>query len=290
MNDLLEGKQTEIKIGKHGVVGLIDCMPRVVQPGETFDHAVLQAARVSYGNDKAVETEAANRGLIRYLMRHRHSTPFEMVDIKFYMSLPIFVCRQMVRHRTASINEYSMRYKQPKERFFVPDSENVRKQSTNNKQGSEGTIELKDAEDFIAYTESVAKDSLEQYNKFEALGVGREIARVNLPLSAFTEWYWEIDLANLLHFLSLRRDGHAQKEIRDYADAMYELVKPLAPYTIEAFEDFRFNSMQLTALEIEAIRAGSEKLGPRGTKREQAEFDAKRARLGIGTLTIENGV
>ncbi|HYG76896.1 MAG TPA: FAD-dependent thymidylate synthase [Planctomycetota bacterium] len=283
MPDLLEGLNREIKIGDYGIVRLIDCMPRLVEPGETFDHAVCQAARVSYGNDTKKSSEAVNRGLIRYLMRHHHGTPFEMVDIKFYMSLPIFVARQLIRHRTASINEYSMRYKQPKERFFVPDLANVRKQSKNNKQGSEGMVEIATAEKFIAYTEQVAAESYKNYQVYEDEGIGREIARINLPLSTFTEWYWEIDLRNLLGFLGLRMDPHAQKEIRDFAEACYQLTKPLAPYTFEAFEDFQINAMYLTALDVEAIRTGKP-LPERATDRERDEFVTKCERLGLKDL------
>ncbi len=280
MLDLLEGKGREIHIGEHGIVRLVDCMPRLVEPGETFDHAVCQAARVSYGADAKKPTEAVNRGLIRYLMRHHHGTPFEMVDLKFYMSLPIFVARQLIRHRTASINEYSMRYKQPKDRFFVPDVQNVRKQSKNNKQGSEGVVELESAEKFIDYTRAFASEAFEQYQHHEAEGIGREIARINLPLSTFTEWYWEIDLRNLLGFLGLRMDPHAQKEIRDFANAIRDLVAPLAPYTFEAFEDFQMNAITLTGLEVEALRT-RQALPDRATDRERDEFAGKCARLGV---------
>jgi len=283
MADLLEGVNREIKIGEHGIVRLVDCMPRIVDPGETFDHAVCQAARVSYGADTKKPSESVNRGLIRYLMRHHHGTPFEMVDVKFYMSLPIFVARQLIRHRTASINEYSMRYKQPKERFFVPDVENVRKQSKNNKQGSEGKVEFASAEKFIAYTADVAASSFKKYGEYEEEGIGREIARINLPLSTFTEWYWEIDLRNLLGFLGLRMDPHAQKEIRDFAQAAYELTKPLAPYTFEAFEDFQINNMFLTALDLEAIRSNTP-LSDRATDRERDEFVIKCQKLGLTEL------
>lgn len=288
MKDLLEGHTIETKIGDHGVVQIVDCMPRLVHEGDTFDDAVLQAARVSYGADRAKKSLAENRGLIRYLMRHQHGTPFEMVDVKFYMSLPIFVARQLIRHRMASVNEYSMRYKQPKDRFFIPDAANVRKQSKSNKQGSEGQIELTDAEQFMRYTEEVASGSYAQYQEWEGKGVGREIARINLPLSAFTEWYWEIDLRNLLGFLKLRMDKHAQKEIRDYAVAMFSMIKPLAPYTVEAFEDFSLNAITLSALEGEAIRNGSYLLSERATERERLEFADKLKALALPAPVVTN--
>ena len=283
MIDLLENVNREIRIGDHGVVRLVDCMPRLVEAGENFDHAVCQAARVSYGQDTKKTSEGVNRGLIRYLMRHHHGTPFEMVDVKFYMSLPIFVARQLIRHRTASINEYSMRYKEPKERFFVPDVQNVRKQSKNNKQGSDGMVDTTTADKFIAYTESVAASAFEKYLENEQAGIGREIARINLPLSTYTEWYWEIDLRNLLGFLGLRMDPHAQKEIRDFASACYDLIKPLAPYTVEAFEDFQIKSVYLTALEVESIREGKP-LSERATDRERDEFVTKCEKLGLKDL------
>lgn len=279
--DLLEGRNREIKIGEHGIVRLVDVMPRLVEPGETFDHAICQAARVSYGNNEKKSDESVNRGLIRYLMRHHHGTPFEMVDVKLYMSLPIFVARQLIRHRAASVNEYSMRYKQPKERCFVPELSEVRKQSKNNKQGSDGQIEEQEAQNFIDYTSATFSNAFSHYNEDADQGIGREIARINLPLSTFTEWYWEIDLRNLLGFLALRMDSHAQKEIRDYANAIYELIKPLAPLTMEAFEDFTFNSIQLSALEIEAIKSGQYVLGDRATQREKDEFSTKCAKLGL---------
>jgi len=286
--DLLNGLTRECKIGEHGIVRLIDCMPRLVEPGQNFDHAVCQAARVSYGNNEKPSTDAADRGLIRYLMRHHHGTPFEMVDVKFYMSLPIFVARQLIRHRTASINEYSMRYKQPKDRFFVPDLENVRKQSKNNKQGTEGSTEIRDAQAFIDYTDANNRNQFARYNHHnEVEGVGREIARINLPLTTFTEWYWEIDLRNLLGFLRLRMHPHAQKEIRDYAEALYTLTRPLAPHTFEAFEDFQLQSMELTALEIQAIQNGRP-LNERATDRERDEFKAKVARLGLSMSVYFN--
>ena len=282
MIDLLENKTREIKIGEYGVVKLVDCMPRLIEnETETFDQHVLRAARVSYGADLKETTAKEDRGLIRYLWRNQHGTPFEMVDIKFYMSLPIFVARQLIRHRMASVNEYSMRYKQPKDRFFIPDVEEVRKQSKTNKQGSEGPVNPAVAADFRTHTLNEAAHCYEAYQQHVEEGIGKEIARINLPLSAFTEWYWEIDLRNLLGFLTLRMDKHAQKEIRDYANAIYKLVAPLCPYTIEAFNDFTRNAMRLSALEIETIQNNRSSLGERGTDREQVEFTEKLKVLGF---------
>lgn len=303
MQDILEGKKREIKIGEHGVVYLVDAMPRLVESGETLDHAVLQMARVSYGADKEVKSEKENRNLIRFLMRHRHVTPFEGVNVKFFMALPIFVARQLIRHRTASVNEYSMRYKEPKERAFVPDLENVRKQSKTNKQGSDGQVSEQIAEAFIETTEDTFNDSFKDYQFGVTEGISREMARINLPLSTFTEWYWECDLNNLLNFLSLRMDKHAQKEIRDYANAMHEILAPLAPWTFEAFEDFHpyRQAMILSRLDKEIVKCivGNEMVqacvianqngwlekdenGKYKAVRERIECEQKLAALGIG--------
>lgn len=268
-------KDTEHKIGEHGVVSLIDCMPRLVNEGKTWDHAILQAARVSYGADKKETTLAEDRGLIRYLWSHEHGTPFEMVDLKFYIALPIFVARQFIRHRMASVNEYSMRYKEPKDEFFYPAADQVRKQSKNNKQGSEGQVDEHTAMNFKHYTIDTAHHALDEYENWIADGIGKEIARINLPLTTFTYWYWEIDLRNFFGFLKLRMDTHAQKELRDYANAMYDICKPLAPWSFEAFDDFTKDAIRLSALEIEAIANKRVALGERATRREQEAYMQK---------------
>jgi thymidylate synthase (FAD) len=231
---------------------------------------------VSYGAGTKKINE--DRGLIRYLLRHRHTTPLEMVEFKFHVAMPIFVARQWIRHRTANVNEYSARYSIVPDRFYRPSIDTVRKQSTSNRQGGDEVIDVSTAGEFLALLE----DSEALYARYIDLterGVARELARAALPVSVYTEWYWKCDLHNLLHFLSLRMDPHAQIEIRDYATAMYDLIKPIVPITCEAFEDYRMNSMQLTGLEIEAMRSGE----PLGTsnKRETQEWEAKKAKLGI---------
>jgi thymidylate synthase (FAD) len=192
--------------------------------------------------------------------------------------MPIFVARQWIRHRTANVNEYSARYSVVRDRFYHPTIENVRKQSTSNRQGGDETIDEMTARSFIEYLD----ESERLYSKYEALlakGVSRELARIALPVSVYTEWYWKIDLHNLLHFLSLRMDAHAQQEIRDYATAMFELVRPIAPIACEAFIDYNMESMRLSRLEIEAIRSGK----PIATenKRETAEWEEKKGKLGL---------
>jgi thymidylate synthase (FAD) len=265
-----------IPIHEHGFIALVDAMPRLVPEGQTADSAIVQSARVSYGQGTKMVSE--DRGLVRYLMRHRHSTPFEMVEFKFHIAMPIFIARQWIRHRTANVNEYSARYSIMPDRFYRPDIENVRKQSKSNRQGGEGPIEAGTAEEFLKLLES-AEANYAKYLDLTERGVARELARAVLPVSVYTEWYWKCDLHNIFHFLSLRMDPHAQIEIQDYAKAMYELIKPIVPVACEAFEDYRLNAMHLTGLEIDAIRTGK----PLATenKRETAEWEAKKARLGL---------
>ena len=277
MVDVMGGSSRwDIKVHDHGFVSLVDCMPRMVPEGKTGDFAIVQAARVSYGQGTKQVSE--DRGLVRYLMRHRHSTPFEMVEFKFHIAMPIFIARQWIRHRTANVNEYSARYSIMPDRFYRPDIENVRKQSKTNRQGGEGPIDAGTADEFLKLLEG-AEANYQKYLELTERGVAREIARAVLPVSVYTEWYWKCDLHNIFHFLSLRMDPHAQIEIQEYARAMYELIKPIVPVASEAFEDYRLNAMHLTGLEIDAIRTGK----PLATenKRETAEWEAKKARLGL---------
>jgi thymidylate synthase (FAD) len=277
----------EFKVLDHGFVALVDAMPRLVPEGHTADQAIVQAARVSYGAGTKQINE--DRGLIRYLLRHRHTTPFEMVEFKFHIAMPIFIARQWIRHRTANVNEYSARYSIVKDRFYKPSLESVRKQSASNRQGGEQTFnvsdeqQIKTAQDFLGFLDHV--ETL--YGKYLSLteqGVSRELARMGLPVNVYTEWYWKCDLHNILRFISLRLDSHAQLEIRAYAQAMLDLIEPIVPHTIEAWKDYEFNALHLSALEIQAIRdlrsGGSGTLNT-SNKREQAEWDAKRASLGL---------
>jgi thymidylate synthase (FAD) len=277
LRDVMDGaSRWSIPIHEHGFIALVDAMPRLVPEGQTADSAIVQSARVSYGQGTTMVSE--DRGLVRYLMRHRHSTPFEMVEFKFHIAMPIFIARQWIRHRTANVNEYSARYSIMPDRFYRPDIENVRKQSKSNRQGGEGPIEAGTAEEFLKLLES-AEANYAKYLELTEKGVARELARAVLPVSVYTEWYWKCDLHNIFHFLSLRMDPHAQIEIQDYAKAMYDLIKPIVPVACEAFEDYRLNAMHLTGLEIDAIRTGK----PLATenKRETAEWEAKKTRLGI---------
>jgi thymidylate synthase (FAD) len=276
--DLMAGiSRHELKVHDHGFVALIDVMPRLVPEGQTADQAIVQAARVSYG----VGTKQVNedRGLIRYLLRHRHTTPFEMVEFKFHVAMPIFVARQWIRHRTANVNEYSGRYSVMQDRFYRPTLDSVRKQSSANRQGGEEPIDTATAEQFLAYLDR-AESLYNEYIRLNEKGVARELARIGLPVNLYTEWYWKCDLHNILRFLSLRMDAHAQSEIRDYATAMWRLMEPVVPITMEAFRDYEIESVRLTRLEVEAIREGRAQIDSTN-KREQAEWEAKRRGLGL---------
>ncbi len=277
MVDVMAGaSRIEQRVLDHGFVALVDCMPRMAPEGKTADYSIVQAARVSYGEGTKQVSE--DRGLVRYLLRHRHTTPFEMVEFKFHVAMPIFVARQWIRHRTANVNEYSARYSIVPDRFYRPTPESIRAQSQSNRQGGDGCVDAGTAEEFLALLER-AEGLYKDYMQFTEKGVARELARTALPVSVYTEWYWKCDLHNLFHFLALRMDPHAQHEIRVYADAMYQLVKPIVPISCEAFEDYRLGSMQLTRLEVEAIRTGAALATT--NKREIAEYEEKRERLGL---------
>ncbi len=246
-------------------VKLVDSMPQA-----NLDSAIVQAARVSYANSGSERPGRTEEGLIRYLMRHHHNTPFEMVEFKFYIKMPIFVARQHFRHRTASINEISARYSKIEEDFFVP--QQYRSQSTINKQSSEGPIELDPTHQF-----SSCRDAFKVYNDLLDQGCSRELARCHLPQSTYTEFFWKINLHNLMHYLHLRMAPEAQQEIREYAMAIFETIQPLVPLTMQAFMDFRVNAMYLSGPEIVALRTGVPMKNP-GEKRE---FEDKKKRLGI---------
>jgi thymidylate synthase (FAD) len=229
----------------HGYVVLVDYM------GD--DAAIVQAARVSYGaGTKSVRDD---RGLVRYLMRHRHTTPFEMVELKLLVRLPIYVARQMIRHRTANVNEYSARYSVVPDEFDLPPPGSVRRQSTRNRQGRGDALPPEVVDRFRTDLERVSADAYRSYTAALGAGVARETARLLLPLAYYTEWYWKSDLHNLFHFLSLRLDPHAQEEIRLYAAAVAEIARAVAPVATEAFEEFQLSGLALTRREQRAVRA-----------------------------------
>lgn len=235
------------------------------------DEAIVQAARVSYG--AGTKSVSDDRTLIRYLLRHWHTTPFEMVEFKFHVKCPIFVARQWLRHRTASVNEISARYSVIQDDFYVPSP--YTKQSSDNKQGTSGLAV--DQEHLTLDSIANCSGMFNHYNKLLEAGVAREQARIHLPQGTYTEFYWKIDLHNLFGFLQKRMDDHAQSEIRVLAKQMYDLIKPIVPLACEAFEDYRLGIVTFTVPEIRAMRDGI----PIPNKREQAEFEFKKKRLGL---------
>lgn len=264
------------KILDKGFVRLVDVM------GD--DSSIVQAARVSYGQGtKSVNDDT---GLIRYLLRHKHTTPFEMVEFKFHCRMPIFVARQWIRHRTASVNEMSGRYSEMPDMFYVPEVNKITTQSKNNKQGGTDEV-IKDVNFYKELMETEQEQSYTNYQSYLSSGMRKEIARNNLPLSLYTEWYWKIDLHNLLHFLRLRLDSHAQYEIRVFGEAMAQMVKEKVPIAWKAFEDYSLNSVSFSALELEALKVLLNKPLAEGMsfdsffpgKGEAAEFVAKLNKL-----------
>ncbi|MDX1924786.1 MAG: FAD-dependent thymidylate synthase [Rickettsiaceae bacterium] len=271
-----------IKVLDHGFVRVIDYM------GD--DNAIVQAARVSYG--KGTKQVNQDKGLINYLMRHRHTTPFEMCDIKFHIKLPIFVARQWIRHRTASVNEYSARYSIMGKDFYIPELSNLTPQSTTNKQGrSDDVLSAEEAGRVLSILREDAsncyRDYVEMMNEDEEgnvqdpsrQGITRELARMNLTLNHYTEWYWKINLHNLLHFLALRADSHAQYEIRVYAEAILDIVKLWVPHTYDAFVEYRKDAALISRTGLEVIRKmiAQEKVDQENsglTKREWQELQA----------------
>jgi thymidylate synthase (FAD) len=292
MKNLIE---TQINCLDKGHVRLVDVMPRLVpEDQKTADFAIVQAARVSYGD--GTKTINEDRGLIRYLYRHTHTTPFEMVEFKFHVKTPIFVARQWVRHRMSSMNEYSGRYSIMKDEFYYPEEDNIRQQSKNNKQGSEAVMETVDAQDFLRHLDSVCRKNYDLYTEYTNKGMAREQARMILPINLYTEFYWKIDLHNLFHFLGLRCDKHAQWEIRVFAEAILTLIEPIVPWAVEAWNDYHDHrgAVKLTRLEIEALKnyveavtagAPDEYLKAPAldtdNKREQSEWVAKATKFGF---------
>ena len=233
-----------IPVLDRGFVRLVDYMGG--------DASIVQAARVSYG--AGTKSVREDRNLINYLMRHRHTTPFEMVELKFHVKLPIFVARQWIRHRTANVNEQSLRYSVMPDEFYVPAEETIGFQSKRNRQGRESE---EVPPELRARVVTVLRDATERlYPEYERLiedGIARELARICLPVSAYTEWYWKIDLHNLFHFLSLRADPHAQYEIRAYADALITCTRAVAPMAYAAFEEYTLGGTSLSAHETRLV-------------------------------------
>ena len=248
VGDLENSLFTIYPVLDHGLVRVVDYM------GD--DDAIVQAARVSYG--AGTKKAQDDNSLIRYLMRHWHSTPFEMCEIKFHIKLPVFVARQWIRHRTANVNEYSARYSILDKEFYIPDPSNLAAQSKINNQGMGEVLESEEAQRVL---EILKNDSDRSYANYERLlssegkpGLARELARMNLPTNIYTQWYWKTDLHNLFNFIRLRNDLHAQYEIRVYAEKIAELVKKWVPFAFEAFEQYQLNSSHLSSNGLSCIK------------------------------------
>ena len=241
----------------HGFIRVIDYM------GD--DSSIVQSARVSYG--KGTKKVSTDEGLIKYLMRHRHSTPFEMCEIKYHVKLPIFIARQWIRHRTANVNEYSARYSILDKEFYLPSKDQLATQSQSNRQGRGDVLQGKQAEEVLNILKDDATRAYDNYEKLlnerfdgtkideNKVGLARELARMNLTLNTYTQWYWKTDLLNLLNFLFLRHDNHAQYEIRVYADKMLETVKRWVPITYQAFMDYRVGAAEISSKGLKVIKS-----------------------------------
>ncbi len=245
-----------IPVLDHGFVRVVDYMGT--------DSAIVQAARVSYG--KGTKKTREDEGLIRYLLRHRHTTPFEMCEMKFHIKLPIFVARQWIRHRTANVNEYSGRYSIMDKEFYVPSPEHLAAQSTSNRQGRGDVLAGAEAQRVLSILKDDSKQAYQHYEEMmnctedgtifdeSKQGLARELARMNLPVNFYTQWYWKIDLHNLMHFIALRADPHAQYEIRVYAEAMLDIMQKWVPLTYGAFMDYRMGGKEISAKGMEIIK------------------------------------
>ena len=246
-----------IPVLDHGFIRVIDYM------GD--DSSIVQSARVSYG--KGTKKVSTDEGLIRYLMRHWHSTPFEMCEIKYHVKLPIFIARQWIRHRTANVNEYSARYSILDKEFYIPAKEQLSAQATNNRQGRGELITGQQADEVLKILKDDAVRTYDNYEKMlnerfdgtiideKKSGLARELARMNLTLNSYTQWYWKTDLLNLMNFLFLRGDSHAQYEIRVYAEKMLDTVKKWVPITHAAFLDYRVGAAHLSSKGLKIVKS-----------------------------------
>ena len=268
------------KILDKGFVRVIDYM------GD--DSSIVQAARVSYG--KGTKKLNEDKNLINYLLSHRHSTPFEMNEIKFHVKLPIFVARQWIRHRTANVNEYSARYSILESEFYLPHQKNIQAQAKSNNQGREDLLNDRETKEYLELIKKNSRLGFKDYRQLlnenddgkiinqNKTGVARELARMVLPLNTYTEWYWKIDLHNLMHFLSLRFDHHAQYEIRVYAEKMLEILKKWVPVTYEAFVTHRLENISLSKNGVDYIKNlihGNKNKKIKISKREEKELKSK---------------
>lgn len=254
----------EYKVLDKGFVRLVDYL------GD--DSRIVSSARVSYGN--GTKSYREDKGLINYLLRNEHTSPFEQVSFTFHIKMPIFVARQWIRHRTAKVNEISGRYSILKDEYYVPDLDKLNIQSIDNKQGRSKDL-VQNPEAVRALIIKQQEESTKRYKELLDTGLAREIARINLPLSIYTEWYWTMDLHNLLHFLKLRLDNHAQYEIRVYAQTILDIVSKICPITVDAFENHIRESIKLNKVELDAIKALLKNKKPNLTEREKQLLEEK---------------
>jgi len=279
-----------IPVLDHGFIRVIDYM------GD--DSSIVQSARVSYG--KGTKKVSTDEGLIKYLMRHRHSTPFEMCEIKYHIKLPIFIARQWIRHRTANVNEYSARYSILDKEFYLPAKEQLAAQSQSNRQGRGDVIQGKQAEEVLNILKDDANRTYDNYEKLlnerfdgtkideNKVGLARELARMNLTLNTYTQWYWKTDLLNLLNFLFLRADNHAQYEIRVYADKMLDTVKRWVPITYQAFMDYRVGAAEISSKGLSVIKSmiSGKKVGQEDSGLSKREWNELMEKLDRKNLII----
>lgn len=268
-----------IKCLDHGFVYLVDYMGN--------DLAVTEAAGVSYG--KGTTKVSSAEVLIRYLRRHVHTTPSEMIEVKFHCKMPIVVARQWIRHRTANVNEESGRYSEKTDEFYLPELDKIQPQSKDNKQGRSGELSLEIRKEVQERLKAGYQRQYEDYQWFLKMGVAKEVARFGLPVANYTQWYWKIDFHNLMHFLHLRLDGHAQYEIRVFGEAMARIIKDAYPISYRAFEDYKLYALSFSRLELEvlsqnqwpmSIEKATEKITESfANKREQSEFVSKLGEL-----------
>jgi thymidylate synthase (FAD) len=279
-----------IPVLDHGFIRVIDYM------GD--DSSIVQSARVSYG--KGTKKVSTDEGLIKYLMRHRHSTPFEMCEIKYHIKLPIFIARQWIRHRTANVNEYSARYSILDKEFYLPAKDQLAAQSQSNRQGRGDVIQGKQAEEVLNILKDDANRTYDNYEKLlnerfdgtkideNKVGLARELARMNLTLNTYTQWYWKTDLLNLLNFLFLRADNHAQYEIRVYADKMLDTVKRWVPITYQAFMDYRVGAAEISSKGLSVIKSmiSGKKVGQEDSGLSKREWNELMEKLDRKDLII----
>ena len=279
-----------IPVLDHGFIRVIDYM------GD--DSSIVQSARVSYG--KGTKKVSTDEGLIRYLMRHWHSTPFEMCEIKYHVKLPIFIARQWIRHRTANVNEYSARYSILDKEFYLPAKDQLAAQSQSNRQGRGDVLQGKQAEEVLNILKDDATRTYDNYEKLlnerfdgtkideNKVGLARELARMNLTLNTYTQWYWKTDLLNLLNFLFLRADHHAQYEIRVYAEKMLDTVKRWVPITYQAFMDYRVGAAEISSKGLKVIKSmiSGKKIGQEESGLSKREWNELMEKLNKKDLIV----